>query len=618
MSENRNYKLIFIALILALGVVAPAFPQANAALQGTATHVTYVGTTTPNQGTVGSDTGSETAGVFPDVSAPHATSSPGDTATTVPNPTPTPISTNTNNMIAGFNGISHRDQRLAANANGFSVEPPDQGLAVGNGFVVEAINLAVRIFDTTGTPLTVTMDLNGFFNTAPAICRNSLPPCSPAELGDRGPFLSDPKVYFDWQTNRFFLTTLSVEQNPETFSFRVNSTHVLIAVTQTGNPTGTWNIFDLHTTNDGSNGTPVHPLCPCFGDQPLIGADANGFYVSTNEFTLGGVFYAGPFAFNGAQVYAMSKADLAAGIAPTAVLFNTGAIPTPDVGGIWYSVQPATSPPGGSYAAGHRGTEYFLSALQFGPNPLDNRIAVWALTGTRSLTDPDPTPNVSLTVATISSETYGQPPDATQKAGPIGSRPLGEFLGQPLEFLAGNDDRMNQVVFADGLLWSGLNTAVQATDPFTVAIAYFIVSPFVNGHGVGGVVVSQGYIHPAGESVLFPSIGVNANGGAVMTFTLVGPDYFPSAAYAKISTDGVGKIHIAGAGAGPEDGFSGYGCCFGGAGGNTGITARWGDYTAASSDENGNIWISAEMIPGGARTVNANWGTFIAAISAED
>jgi hypothetical protein len=60
-------------------------------------------------------------------------------------------------------------------------------------------------------------------------------------------------------------------------------------------------------------GRPSHAGCPCFGDQPLIGADTNGFYVSTNEFPISGP------GFNGAQIYAMSKSALAAGTLPPVV-----------------------------------------------------------------------------------------------------------------------------------------------------------------------------------------------------------------------------------------------------------------------------------------------------------
>jgi len=80
------------------------------------------------------------------------------------------------------------------------------------------------------------------------------------------------------------------------------------------------------------------------GDQPLLGADANGFYVSTNEFPITG----SPSTFNGAQVYAMSKQALVDGNLPAVLHINAGAIQVPPQdqvnGGIWYSIQPATSP----------------------------------------------------------------------------------------------------------------------------------------------------------------------------------------------------------------------------------------------------------------------------------
>src|SRR5262245_9748429 len=41
---------------------------------------------------------------------------------------------------AGFSGLTHVDQRTASGGNQFSSEPPDQALAVGNGFVLEAVN----------------------------------------------------------------------------------------------------------------------------------------------------------------------------------------------------------------------------------------------------------------------------------------------------------------------------------------------------------------------------------------------------------------------------------------------------------------------------------------------
>ena len=63
-------------------------------------------------------------------------------------------------------------------------------------------------------------------------------------------------------------------------------------------------------------------------------------------------------------------------------------------------------------------------------------------------------------------------------------------------------------------------------------------------------------------------------------------------------------------GAFPEDGFSGYQGFA-----RTPRTARWGDYTAAVADAAGDIWFGVEYIPNLPRTVNANWGTFIAKVT---
>jgi hypothetical protein len=230
------------------------------------------------------------------------------------------------------------------------------------------------------------------------------------------------------------------------FNFLTGRSNLYLAVSNTSDPTGAFTVYSIDTTEDGSDGTPLDPGCttasPCFGDQPLLGADAFGIYLSTNEF---GVF---SNTFNGAQIYALSKADLVAGTLPT--LVHIGNLPLAE--SIAYSVQPASSPDLSSETGA--GVEYFLSALDFN-STLDNRIAVWAMTNTSSLTQA--IPNVSLTNVVINSEVYGFPPLATQKAGTF---PLGQSVGEPEETLNTDDDRMQQVVFANGHLWGGLTTVV--------------------------------------------------------------------------------------------------------------------------------------------------------------
>lgn len=521
----------------------------------------------------------------------------------VPRPATLPVSV----APAGFAGLDHFNNRFPDGATSayrgtqFSLEPPDQALCVGGGVIVESVNTVVRVRDTSGTSLTASIPLNQFFGLSPEIVRSS-----PPVFGD---FTSDPKCYFDSSTGRFFLTILQADVNPSTGAF-TGRTHVYLAVSKTSDPVaGGWYTFIIDTTNDGTHGTPDHTAlnCPCLGDQPLIGADANGFYITTNEFPL---FANG---FNGAMVYAMSKTALESG---TIGASQTQAIFEPTLAeGQAYTLQPATTPPGGTFAAD---TEYFLSALDFN-GTTDHRIAVWTMTNTASL---NTTANVALSAAIVNTVSYGQPPAVVQKTG---STPFIDYLkathqaNEHLSLLNSNDDRMNQAVYADGMLWGAVNTVVKGpTGPTRTGIAYFIVDPT----GAGSI-VKDGYVAVADNSVMFPAVAATSDGKGVMSFTLAGPGSYPSAAYVRLdAASGASAVTIAKEGVGPADGFTGL-HLFGGAG-----VERWGDYGAAAVAADGTIWIAAETINqtctlselladstcGHTRTLFANWGTWISGI----
>src|SRR3954462_370341 len=142
----------------------------------------------------------------------------------------------------------------------------------------------------------------------------------------------------------------------------------------------------------------------------------------------------------------------------------------------------------------------------------------------------------------------------------------------------------------NGQLWSAVNTVV---DPGSRdGVAWFIVTPGVTNARVTASMAHQGYGSVASANVSFPSIGVNASGSGVMTFSLMGPNDFPSHAYTRISLAGTGSVFLAAAGSVPEDGFSCYS--------EFGLmdACRWGDYSAAVSDSVGTrIWFAAEYIP---------------------
>lgn len=111
-----------------------------------------------------------------------------------------------------------------------------------------------------------------------------------------------------------------------------------------------------------------------------------------------------------------------------------------------------------------------------------------------------------------------------------------------------------------------------------------------------------------------------------MAFTVVGRTFYPSAGYATVSNAGVGDIHLAAAGVGPDDGFTDYRLFASPP--NFTARPRWGDYGAAAPVGN-TVWIASEYVAqscdfatwqrtvfrcGNTRTALANWATRISQV----
>jgi len=507
-------------------------------------------------------------------------------------------------LALSFQGLNHRDQRLANGGNQFSLEPPDQALCVGSGYTVESTNSVLRVFQSSdGAPLTGVQDLNTFFGYPAAINRTT---------GVFGPFVIDPVCYFDPDNERFIVAITTLHQLPDgTFTGRNT---IDIAVSNTSDPTGLWTIYNIPAQNDGTEGTPNHGCTldgstpgPCFQDYPHIGGDANGVYVSTNEYDLFGPSY------SAAQIFAFSKAQLA--VHPGSI--NVTLVENLEVDGSpGFTVWPAISN-AGDYDSSKGGTEYFLSTIAGdgfetgNPTGTARRIGLWALTNTSSLDSA--TPSLGLTSRLINSQTYVFPPKADQRPGDI---PLGECINDtviPTPFGPGCwqilffdepahdevestpdslDSRMQQVWYADGSLWGSNGTAVNVGGELKAGIAWYEVSPKINGAGkVEGQVRNQGYLALANNNLTMPAIAMAPNGKGAIAFSILGEDYFPSAGYVTIDANGsVGPIHVAAQGLGPADGFTSYKAFVGDP-----PRTRWGDYGAAVTDGN-DIWIASEWI----------------------
>ena len=591
------------------------------------------------------------SGVDGGISNPETAAEEGDEGEkAAPNPGPAPQVGGNAVAAAGaevgvtFAGLNHRDNRLANSGNQFSLEPPDQALCVGPNHVLENVNNVLRVFNKAGAAASPVISFNEFFGYPPAIDRTT---------GVFGAFITDPICHFDADTGRFFMAVLTLDQDPTSGDF-TGKNRIDLAVSTTSDPTGTWNRYKLAVQNDGTEGTPDHNCAPadppsppdttnptaCIGDFPHMGTDANGLFLTTNEYS-----FFGP-GYNGSQIYVISKTQLEAG-APTPAVVS---FESPVLGSFKsFTVWPAISPAGqASPASG--GTEFFLSSTlgdgsetgNFAPS--ENRIGVWAITNTSSINSA--TPTLRLSNQLITANTYTLPPLSTQKNGPTPLRDcinnrgalFGPGLGcwalffdavphkkEKLASIDSSDTRMNQVVYTGGRLFSALGTGVNVAGSTRAGVLWLNVEPTVVGGVLTNAVTQQsGYVAIPGNNVTYPAVGVSSSGKVVMAATVLGNDHYPSASYTVIS-DANPTVRIISEGVGPDDGFTGYGAFVG-----FPPRTRWGDYGAVAMDGN-TLWLASESIEqsctlgayltgtigscGGTRTALANWGTRVTSLN---
>jgi hypothetical protein len=253
-------------------------------------------------------------------------------------------------------------------------------------------------------------------------------------------------------------------------------------------------------------------------------------------------------------------------------------------------------------------TTFFLNTLNFNGTS-DNRIGLWSLTNTSTLNS---TPNLFLQNVVLNVKPYSEPGYAQQEAG---SYPQGMSYGDPEEALNPDDNRMQQVYYTGGQLFSAITSTIYDGTEFVDGVEWFIVTPSFSKSGVlEGGLSGNDYLTVKGQNLIYPAVAVDADhDGGAMTFTLVGPDFFPSAAFINFNSKGTnGNVNVLAQGTAPDDGFTGYY----GVPANEQLDGRWGDYSAAVADGE-NIFIATECICAAAeahRDFYVNWGTSMSEI----
>jgi hypothetical protein len=569
-------------------------------------------------------------------SDPPAADPPISPAPTVscPGPGCDPISTSAGGAV-GVKGLNAVDSAsLATNPLG-DIEPADQGLCAGNGYVVETNNIGeIMVFNqrlhrlSSPIPYDTLMGLTGLGYSSGG----------------------DPSCLYDYSNGGHWFFTEIVSANSEAsggafsgcFAGTANDCYEGIAVTTGSNPFGPYNVYFVHADyNPNEPGYP-HQL----NDFAKIATTRDAFLLFYDEFPLLGNGIGGGF-FNGAQELAFSKSALEKGLPVSksngkpnqkfnVAIESMGTLSTPDgtcasdntlhLPGLacWFTVIPAQAPDPSQYDNSYGGSGFMLASLDFygffgGQQSLAgaNQIAVWDWTGLSSLGSSNCNKCASIQFGGqlfSGVQLYNDPSNAVgvgvlgaQKAGPI---PLGDECSDvppagsttgpcPEGGLNTNDDGFFQVSQAQNQLWGAVDTAINqtyssgATEQHAGA-AYWVVG--TRSFDKSGVftLTSQGYVSAKHEDLEFPAMAAEGfpsqdggNGGAIMDFTLSGDGgptgadnggYFPSTAFGRLSsTSGglLGSIHVADLGQSPTDGFSEY------QGFPSPTRPRWGDYSWA-------------------------------------
>jgi len=417
--------------------------------------------------------------------------------------------------------------------------PPDPFGAVGPGHVVSVVNSSIRWQAKDGGGAT-SMRLGKNSLTAVGSFFETLGPVN-------GTF--DPKVIYDQHAGRFVV--VSLERQDTVDGDPVNSSRILIAVSDDSDPNGTWYFQDINSEVDISG---AH-----WADYPGLGVDEEAVYIAANMFTYGSGF------FGGVRLWILDKGLYAGGGAASSVSVND---PYKDV--IWAS-QGTTQPahvygnPGGAI-----GTWLVLyDGLSGGAGEY--------LQVTRVDT---PLTAPTFTVQQIFSgdieNASGSLPDAPQN----GTTRLVEV----------NDRRALSAVWRDNALWttaeilpgSGTDTGqvtahwwkVDTTNPASLTIA--------DQGSVGGEEIATGTF------TFFPSIMVDKFGNMGIGFAASAPSIYPGAYYTgRLFSDAAGTTQ---APAVLAAGLDYYYRAFGGS------RNRWGDYSGIALDPlNGTtFWIFNE------------------------
>ena len=356
---------------------------------------------------------------------------------------PEQSSAQTGTIGLNFTGVQLSD---GITLNGTSYAPPDNAGGVGPNNIVQLINGAYAVYDkTTGTQQEL-ISARQFWSTA------GFDPGS----GISGLGAFNERILYDPTVDRWIAAGLTGDST---------NNSVMIARSDSANPLGSWKAVGF-LGNVGGDGK--------FVDYTMMGVDANGVYVSTNNFTsITG-------QYTDSSIFSLPKSDLLAPVPTIANLSRFDSVPF----AMGASIQPITD-----FGAAKDHAPLLATSFSGISTILDRTNILGTATAGATLSATTP-----ITVAQ-----YRNPPLAAQ---PDGTRVISTI-----------DDRLSANVYQVGhTLYAVHDTKVSGNS----AITWLKIDEQTNQ------VLQEGVLSNPSFDYFQPSVAANAKGDIVISFTRSG------------------------------------------------------------------------------------------------
>jgi hypothetical protein len=394
--------------------------------------------------------------------------------------------------------------------------------------VIAVVNVAFEIYNKNGVSLVGPTTFSSFLAADPNCV---------------GVF--DPNVIYDEQYNRYML------------GIDANGTHYCAAVSKTGDPTGSWNIYSFPTVSSSRD----------FFDYPHAGIGRDAIYMGGNIF--------GTLSYKQAQVWAFDKVAMYAGspaASVTHVLNSTFFTPQPlHLHGFNQSTWPTSGP------------HYFFSDKNY--NGATYTIHSWS----------DP----------FGSDTFGE-------VGTINlETSTGVSAGYPLNVpqlgsssaLQANDYRPQDFEYHDGYGWTVQTISCNPGGGTVNCLRWAKINPATASVVDSGVYASNGVYR------FFGDLAVNACGDMALGYTKSSTSLYPSIFYTgREDGDPGGSIQAETQLKAGETTYTAF----------DSSPHRWGDYTEMTIAPDGLTFWYLGQYSKNTGTSNGRWGTFIGSFSYPD